>query len=106
VDNPHPKSRYRKLQGAGFSPFVNGWNGDDERRQGGHFSLEELALEGGYTITINYDFGHTKAFTIQVVSMESDKQVLPEVQLGCDNETRVKLVKKGNGKPHSQYARV
>lgn len=99
-DAPGP---YCKLQGAAFtpSPIQLGRYVDEEMSQGRH--LEELALERGDEISIEYDLGRAKKWVIKVESVELNKKVLPEIVLGYNNETRVKLLERGNGKPHVQY---
>ena len=86
----------RVLTGAAFDPMLASMDDDtgDMCPAQGKFSLQELEIQAGDVLHIEYDFGgDSNIFTIQVLNVEEAK-VLGEETLGTF-QTRAKLVSCG-----------
>jgi hypothetical protein len=66
-------------------------------------SLEDFQLRDGDTMEIVNDFGHRHSFTLEIEGCTEEERVLPEADLGYKNQTRVRLLSKGNGSIMPQY---
>lgn len=106
IADPELTGPWRRLEGAAFEPFAKSSREYHEINyaSGGHLSLEALALRKGDKIRIRYDFGSGNVFTVRVVEVRKASMVLPEVSLGCFNDTRATLLERGNGQIHPQYS--
>ena len=94
----------RRLVGAGFTHYLEGWNSALDGDFGGHLSLLELEVAAGDSIVVNYDFGRPTKFTIQVLGVKAFEPILSEVELGQEHHlTRAKLVESGHGHLPPQY---
>lgn len=107
-DNKDAPGKWRRLHGAAFEVRVpknersDPYDEFDDMAYGAHLSLKDLELRVGDTINLTYDFGDDWKFTLKIINVENDKDIIPEESL-AHHRTRAKLVEKGNGKLPPQY---
>ena len=97
--------KWRNLMGHAFdpSPANSQYNLDlDDLAPGGHFSLEELALQKGDSIELTYDLGARDEFSIIVEEVKTGHPLLQELNM-VGHATRAKLVNKSKANIPNQY---